>query len=200
MPSDVEGSYSRRAAEYTAALGSIATVHPSDLALVTSRASSVVGPLLDAGCGPGHWTAHLASQCADARGVDRVPAFIEHARAEHPTVPFTVGDIDALADPDEGYGGVLAWYSLIHHEPDAVRRALDEFARVLRPGGQLLVGFFLGAAVDPFDHAVVTAYRWPAEALAGELDATGFAIVETHTRIGAAARPRPHGAITAVLR
>jgi SAM-dependent methyltransferase len=196
----VEGAYSKRAAEYTAAFGSMSAVHPSDLALVTSWASSVEGPLLDAGCGPGHWTAYLASRGSDVRGLDRVPAFIEHARAEHPTLRFTTGDIDALADPDQSYGGVLAWYSLIHHEPETIRRALDEFARVLRPGGHLLVGFFLGAAVEPFDHAVVTAHRWPAGALARELDAAGFTLVETHTRTVAAARPRPHGAITAVRR
>ncbi|MDF2443234.1 MAG: hypothetical protein JWR01_1437, partial [Subtercola sp.] len=54
------------------------------------------------------------------------------------------------------------------------RHAVDEFARVLRPGGQLLVGFFLGADVAPFDHAIVTAYRWPADLLADELRVSGF--------------------------
>jgi hypothetical protein len=61
------------------------------------------------------------------------------------------------------------------------------------------VGFFLGPIVEPFDHAVVTAYRWPAELLAHELEAAGFSVIETHTRTGPHERPRPHGAIQAVL-
>ena len=199
MAPDVEHSYTLRAAEYTAQLGSMAAVHPSDRELVTSWAGSVDGPLLDAGCGPGHWTAHLGAHGSDVRGVDQVPAFIDHARTTHPGLPFRVGSIDALEDPAGTYGGVLAWYSLIHHEPTAIGRALDEFARVLRPDGRLLVGFFLGAELEPFDHAVVTAYRWPSGLLADELGAAGFDVVETHTRVGRTAKPRPHGAILARL-
>jgi len=197
MAPDVQASYALRAEEYTEQLGSMTSVHPSDVQLVQSWAASVDGPLLDAGCGPGHWTAFLAGSGIDARGVDRVPAFIEHARDRWPSLTFTVGDVDALADPADTYGGVLAWYSLIHHGPGSIGRPLEEFARVLRPGGQLLVGFFLGTEVEPFDHAVVTAYRWPAPALAKELTAAGFDVIEVHTRTNAGARPRPHGAILA---
>jgi SAM-dependent methyltransferase len=199
MASDVTASYSHRAARYTKHLGSMTTVHPSDLQLVTSWAATVDSPLLDAGCGPGHWAGHLAEQGCDVRGVDQVSAFINHARHTYPTVPFALGDIDALADASDSYGGVLAWYSLIHHKPGDITRALDEFARILRPGGRLLVGFFLGAHVEPFEHAIAAAYRWPADALANELRAAGFTVIETHTRTGLNAQPRPHGAILAQL-
>lgn len=200
MTADVAGAYGQRAAEYAAQLGSMAAVHPSDVALVSSWAASVDGPLLDAGCGPGHWTAFLAAAGADARGVDLVPAFVEHARATHPGVPYAVGDLDALDDADDSAGGVLAWYSLVHHDLASVHRPLDEFARVLRPGGRLLVGFFVGDAPEPFDHAVVTAHRWSVAALEDELRAAGFDVLETHTRTGADPLPRPHGAVSARLR
>ena len=104
-----------------------------------------------------------------------------------------------LHDASGSVGGILAWYSLIHHEPSTVRAALEEFARVIRVGGSLLLGFFIGPAVEPFDHAVVTAYRWSPEALSTELRAAGFDIIETHTRIGRTPKPRPHGAIVAQL-
>ncbi|MBF4582329.1 class I SAM-dependent methyltransferase [Curtobacterium sp. VKM Ac-2865] len=200
MPPDVHAAYARRAGEYAEHLGRVSSVHPSDVHLVTTWASCVEGPLLDAGCGPGHWTAHLAGQGFDVRGVDQVPAFIDHARRADPDGSFTLGSIDVLDEPDDTYGGVLAWYSLIHHDPRTIRRPLDEFARVLRPGGRLLVGFFVGDALEAFDHAVVTAWRWPADLLARELEAAGFDVIETHSRTAVSGTPRPHGAIVARLR
>lgn len=199
MTPNVEGSYSNRAEEYTELLGSMTTVHPCDVQLVTAWAAEVTGPLLDAGCGPGHWSDHLARHGSDVRGIDQVSAFIDHARETYPSVPFATGSIDALPDAADAYGGVLAWYSLIHHEPSTIRRALTEIARVLRPDGRLLVGFFLGASVEAFDHAVVTAYRWPVDLFSRELNAAGFEVVEAHTRTGPAAGLRPHGAILACL-
>lgn len=197
MGSDIRASYARRADEYAEHLGSMASVHPSDLQLVTAWADEMRGPILDAGCGPGHWSGYLASRGNDVRGIDLVPAFVEHARAVHPGVPFDVASIDALPHPANSFAGVLAWYSLVHHPPGDNRRALDQFARVLRPGGGLLLGFFTAPAVEEFDHAVATAYRWPPGVLSGELRAAGFEVIETHTRTGARPQPRPHGAILA---
>ena len=174
-------------------------VHPSDVQLVTTWAEQIDGPLLDAGCGPGHWTGYLAKSVSDARGVDQVPNFIDHARKTYPQVTFEVGSIDALPEASGSIGGVLAWYSLIHHEPGAIHHPLAEFARVLRPGGGLLLGFFIGSSVEAFDHAIVTAYRWSAEALSEELRRIGFEVIEIHTRTGFRSKPRPHGAILARL-
>jgi SAM-dependent methyltransferase len=188
-------AYSARAAEYIELLGSVEAMHPSDRELIGTWGGQVVGPAIDAGCGPGHWTAYLASRGVDIRGIDLAPAFIDHARRAHPDLRFATGSLDALDASDASLGGVLAWYSLIHHAPDAMGSALDEIARVLRPGGLLLVGFFDGTAIEPFDHAVVTAYRWPVADLSERLRASGFEIVETHTRTGVGYRP--HAAIVA---
>lgn len=192
---DVSEAYSARAAEYIEALGVVEAMHPSDAALIASWGAQVDGPALDIGCGPGHWTAFLAERGLDIRGVDLTPAFIEHARATYPDVRFATGSVEALDASDASLGGVLAWYSLIHHTPDAIGPALDEIARALRPGGLLLVGFFEGAIVEPFDHAVTTAYRWPVAELGERLRASGFELVETHTRTSP--NTRPHAAIVA---
>lgn len=199
MASDVDASYSLRAADYTEHFGSMSTVHPSDVQLVASWAERIDGPLLDAGCGPGHWTSFLVNNGDDACGVDLVAEFIDHARKTYPQVPFEVGDVDALKQASDTMGGVLAWYSLIHHEPARIQLALREFARVLRPEGGLLLGFFIGPDVKSFEHAVAPAYWWSVEALSEELRIAGFQVVETHTRTGFRPRPRPHGAILARL-
>jgi SAM-dependent methyltransferase len=199
MGSSILAAYARRADEYAEHLGSMASVHPSDLQLVTTWADEMRGPLLDAGCGPGHWSGYLARRGNDVRGIDLVPAFVNHARTAYPQVVFEVASIDRLPHPANSFAGVLAWYSLIHHQPGDIRGALDQFAQVLRPGGGLLLGFFTGHAVEEFDHAVATAYRWPPEVLSDELRAAGFEVIETHTRTGARPQPRPHGAILAQL-
>jgi len=182
-------AYSHRAAEYIDALGSIATVHPLDHRLVTSWASQVDGPIIDAGCGPGHWTNLLAEQGHDARGVDLVPEFVTHATTAYPHVDFMVGSLDSLDAAPGSVAGILSWFSLIHFPPATVRNALREFGRVLEPGGSLLVGFFEGPTVEQFAHAVTPAYRWPVDDLAGELDATGFDVIESHARKVAGERP-----------
>lgn len=194
----VPASYSARAAEYIRLLGSMKAVHPSDRQLVTSWAATIAGTVIDVGCGPGHWTDHLTSSGCDALGIDPTPSFVEHARATYPDIPFVVAQAEKIPASTSSVGGVLAWYSLIHHEPGRIRLPLEECARVLRPGGTLLMGFFEGATFEPFDHAVVTAYRWPVSTLSGHLDAAGFDVVETHTRTGSGYRP--HGAIWAVLK
>ena len=187
---DVADAYSRRAAEYTELLGSMRAVHPSDRQLVDSWADLVRGPALDAGCGPGHWTGYLAGRGLHVRGVDLVPAFVEHARSTHPDVRFDVGSIDRIEEPDGSVGGVLSWYSTIHHDPTRIARPIAEFARVLRSGGVLLLGFFDGgAAVEEFDHAVTPAYRWPASVLESMVEAHGFEVLETHRRTGQGHRP-----------
>ncbi|GLK17850.1 class I SAM-dependent methyltransferase [Herbiconiux flava] len=190
MVDQVTTAYSQRSAEYTELFGSMRHVHPSDLALVTTWAASVDGPVIDAGCGPGQWTAFLTERGLSARGVDRVPEFVARARRSYPGVPFALGSLDALDAATGSSGGVLAWYSLIHREPSTIQDALQEFHRVLKPGGALLIGFFEGAALEPFDHAVVTAHRWPVDRLAAELELAGFGVHEKHVRVTAGERPQ----------
>lgn len=198
MTTTVTEAYSRRAAEYTQLLGSMEAVHTSDRQLIDSWADTLAGPVLDAGCGPGHWTHHLAGRGLDVRGIDLVPAFVEHARQSYPDVPFRIGSIDAIEEADGPLGGVLSWYSTIHHHPSRIAATFDEFARVLRPGGGLVVGFFDGPVLEAFDHAVTPAYRWPPEELERLLTASGFTVSEIRTR--ADQGQRSVGAIVAELR
>lgn len=197
MP-DVASAYSTRSAEYAELIGTMDAVHPSDRHLIETWARSVSGRILDAGCGPGHWTHHLAGLGVEARGVDLVPEFIEHARSAYPGLQFDTGSIDAIDEPDAALGGILSWFSTIHHDPADIAVPVAEFARTLRPGGTLLLGYFdTVASVEAFDHAVVRAYRWPAAELQAVLEGAGFVVIETHRR--AERGRRPVGAIVCEL-
>jgi SAM-dependent methyltransferase len=191
----VRSSYGSRAAEYTEHLGSVEAMAAEDRRVLAEWATTIHGPALDAGSGPGHWTAFLAEHGVETEGLDVVPEFVESARRRFPQLRFRLGGLEALPAADGSLGGILSWYSVIHTEPGSVPAILDEFARCLRPGGTLLLGFFDGPRIEPFDHAVVTAWSWPVEAMAVQLRRAGFEVVGTHARTDPGSRP--HGAILA---
>ncbi|GAC56270.1 hypothetical protein GOHSU_04_01390 [Gordonia hirsuta DSM 44140 = NBRC 16056] len=87
---------------------------------------------------------------------------------------------------------------MIHTAPDRMQTLLAESARCLAPRGSLFVGFFAGSRVELFGQAVTTAYFWPVDEMASELERAGFQVVGTHTRGDPGSRR--HADITAVLR
>lgn len=189
-------AYGRRAEEYISLLGDIEATASLDRELIAGWARGQPGgPLLDVGCGPGHWTNWLHEQGLDVGGVDPTPEFVYAARKRFPEVSFRAGFAERLDVADASLAGILAWYSLIHLRPDRVPAALAEFARVVEPGGGLLVGFCRGPELEPFDHAVTTAYFWPVDRLSRMIEEAGFAVSVRDTRDDPGARP--HGAIVA---
>ena len=191
-------AYGARAAEYTRLFGSVENMHELDQQCIRRWAAGVDGQMIDAGCGPGHWTNFLHQQGAMIEGLDLVPEFIEDARARFPEVPFRMGSFRDMGFPDNTLQGVLAWYSLIHIGPDELHLALKEFARVLASGGQLLIGFFDGPPGVCFPHAVTTAYYWSTEQMGDLLGKAGFEVLEVETRQDAG--KRAHAAVTAAVR
>ena len=184
-----------RASEYISLFGSIDAAAEQDREFVFTWARNINGRIIDIGCGPGQWANYLHENGIDIQGVDPVPEFIDVARQRYPDVGFRIGRADRLGVDDASLGGVLAWYSLIHTEPDQIGALLTEFARCIRPGGGLAIGFFQGSELASFDHAVTTAYFWPVDLLVSHVERAGFVIADVHTRIDPAARP--HGAIIA---
>jgi SAM-dependent methyltransferase len=193
-------AYDARAGEYVALIGEVEQLVDADRDEVGRWADAVDGRILDAGCGPGLWTRFLHDRGHRMLGVDLSERFIAHARRRHPQPEFLNRSFAELPLPDAALGGILAWYSLIHTPPAHLPVILAEFARVLAPGGSILIGFFDGTPREPFPHAVTTAYFWDPDALTRLLDAAGFAVTATERRgrMPGEASSRPHASVTAV--
>ena len=102
------------------------------------------GPVADVGCGPGYVTRHLHDLGVDAFGIDLSPEMIAIARRDYPVLRFEVGTMTDLDLLDDSVTGVLAFWSVIHVPDHGVPGVLEQFRRVLRAGGPLLVGFHVG--------------------------------------------------------
>ncbi|MGC4805603.1 class I SAM-dependent methyltransferase [Micromonospora sp. DT233] len=194
----VRRAYASVAELYISRLGTCEQVHADDLAFIGRHLVGRPGPVLDAGCGPGHLTEYLRSSGVDATGIDLVPEFIAHARAAHPGGSYRLGSLAALDVADHRLAGVLAWYSLIHLPPQDLDGVLAELRRAMAPGAVLVTGFFDGGdEIAAFDHKVTTAYRWPVDEFSARLTRAGFTEVEREQRPGEATQ-RPHAAIAAI--
>lgn len=191
-------AYASRATEYTAILEAVDDMHELDRRRIELWAEQISGCVIDAGCGPGHWTDFLHKRGADITGMDLVPEFIESARVRFPDVSFQVSSLRALDIADRSLGGVLAWYSLIHLPPAELPQVLSELRRVLTSQGHLLVGFFEGDSAEPLDHAVTRAYYWSVDQMRSMLHDAGFDLIDVETRQDPGSRP--HAAISAIAR
>ena len=102
------------------------------------------GRVADLGCGPGRVGAFLAARGVEIVGIDLSIRMLEVGRQAHPDLCFAVGDLAALPMADQSLDGAVCWYSIIHTAPDHLDGVFDEFARVLVPGGHLLLAFQAG--------------------------------------------------------
>jgi SAM-dependent methyltransferase len=101
-----------------------------------TRLAGRAGRVLDVGCGPGHLLAEFKSLGWEVLGTEATEHAATIARGRH-GVQVRVGDLRELALPAAHFDAVVSWHTLEHMaRPDDV---LDEIARLLKPGGVLLV-------------------------------------------------------------
>jgi ubiquinone/menaquinone biosynthesis C-methylase UbiE len=96
-----------------------------------------VGRALDAACGTGRHAIHLRAAGWDVIGLDATPAMLDRARAKAPDVRFEPGDLLSL--PLENAAVDLAVCSLALTHVRELEGAIVELARVVRPGGTVIL-------------------------------------------------------------
>ena len=98
--------------------------------------------VLDVGCGDGLLTsvaAALAGPTGEAIGLDASPEMIQWASRRHPEADFVAGSADSLP-MDAAEFDVVTCSLVLHHLPRERRAAaVAEMARVVKPGGRVLL-------------------------------------------------------------
>lgn len=110
---------------------------PRDRELLGHFAASVRDPVVDIGTGPGQIGAFVRVRGRHVTGLDFSTEMTGLARARLDAA--VAADMRRLPFADERVGGLLAFYSVIHLPRPDIGAALEEFHRVLRPGGRLLL-------------------------------------------------------------
>ena len=186
---NLQNSYDRVAEAYTEQIFDELSGKPLDCQLLDRLAESVrgIGPICDLGCGPGQVARYLHMPGAEVCGVDLSAGMVEQARRLNPGIPFIQGDMLALEIADETWGGIAAFYSLIHVPRAELGQAVGEMYRVLRPNGLALVAFHIGDETkhleDWFGESVsVDFFFFRPEEIKERLLAVGFTIEDVIER------------------
>lgn len=135
--------------------------------------------VLDVGCGTGGFAREIARTTgAPVTGLERSAAFLDHARTAGGDVEWVQGDAEELPFADASFDRLLL--SLVLHQLARPERAVAEAARVLRPGGIVLV-----RTIAPADVAERVPERYlPSVAAADSARLPELATIEGWLRAG----------------
>ena len=92
---------------------------------------------LDVGCGEGRFCRVLRGMGIDAAGIDPTEALIARARKLDPTGDYRITQAEELPFADGVFDLVVSYVSLV--DIPGYEEAIAEMARVLKPGGTLLI-------------------------------------------------------------
>ncbi len=159
---------------------------PAARAVVDHAAPRSGERAVDVGCGTGNGALLLAERGAQVIGVDPAERLLEIARAEARArgldVAFVTGAAGALPCPDQAADLVISVFGVIF-APDATA-AVRELARVLAPGGRIVISAWIPAG--PISEMVAMARQATAAASAASVVAQPSAAADAP----AAGQPR----------
>jgi SAM-dependent methyltransferase len=202
----IQTSYDCVAEEYARHIFTELENKPLDRELLTRFAAAVKGKgdVCDMGCGPGHIARYLrdaggaggsdhgagdsshgagGSSHLDVFGLDLSAGMLEEARRLNPDIPFRQGNMLALDLPDASLAGIAAFYAIVNLSRESLPQVFREMARVLQPGGLLLLAHHIGDETlhkdEWWDRPVTLDFRFYApKSIQTDLEAAGLAVEE----------------------
>lgn len=176
----VRTGYDAVAAEYLAArhLDANQSSFLEDFARHVQRGARV----LDAGCGAGIPVTRWLSERFAVTGVDISEEQIRRARELIPEAAFIRQDMTALDFPDQSFDAICSFYAVIHIPREEHRPVLENFHRMLKPGGILLLCTGAGDTPGDIDEFFGVPMYWShydAETNLRMTEDAGFAILRS---------------------
>jgi len=108
--------------------------------------------ICDAGCGPSaHIGRYLFDKGIKIIGVDISEKCVELARINNPEMKFECADISNMPFDDNTFDGLISYYSIINTPKIYVSKLFNEFSRVLKTNGYILVTVKAGTAEGYID-------------------------------------------------
>jgi SAM-dependent methyltransferase len=187
---ELQSGYDPVAEDYAREFRDEMSKKPFDRKMLDWLAEKVngLGTICDLGCGVGQAAGYLHGRGASVCGIDLSTEMIKQARSLNPDIAFQQGNMLALTGVAEGsFGGIAAFYSIIHIPRPSLVDAMQEMKRVLCPGGRLLLTFHIGQKdihLDEWWNKPVSLdfYFFETEEMKGHLTQAGFELEEVIER------------------
>ncbi len=146
-PAAVRAAYGAAARDYAVEFAADLDRLPVDRAVLDAAAERLAGraEVLDLGCGPAQVGGYLAARGVSVTGIDLAPEMLGVAQERGAPVRLACADLRALPIRSRSCSGAVAFYSIQHLPRADLGDALVELARVLEPGGTLVLATHLGA-------------------------------------------------------
>lgn len=117
-------------------------LRPVEVLLLVAHRDELSGRVLEIGCGAGRLTGYLIELATSVVGLDTSPRMVEYCRSAYPGATFMVQDMRDLSQfATASFDAVVAIDNVVdvlNHSERA--RVLGEIARLLEPGGILIMG------------------------------------------------------------
>ena len=107
--------------------------------------------VLDAGCGAGIPISQTLSERFQVTGVDFSEAQIELAKKNVPNATFLCEDMTKLDFPENTFYGITSYYAIIHIPREEHQPLLQNFYKMLKPGGFALLCLGAEHSVEDID-------------------------------------------------
>jgi ubiquinone/menaquinone biosynthesis C-methylase UbiE len=150
------------------------------------RVPTKESPILDAGCAFGRDTIIFADHGYKVQGIDMSEGLLHRAQKLHPEISFQKMDVRKLDFPDDNFAGIWCNATLLHLNSLDMIKALEEFKRVLIPGGIIFMSLKEGAGeeeiIEKFSSNSARYYNYHTiETVRKAVEAAGLTVAKVYT-------------------
>lgn len=157
-------------------------IYSDILGRLAQRLAGVSGSVIDTSCGSGHMLSRY-HECYDPEralvGIDLSPRMVAIAGAKlGSSAKILSGDMRDLGTVESGSAAAILSFFAIHHiAPKEISLALQQWHRVLRVGGQLVLATWEGTGpIDYGGKSDVVALRYSRDEITAWAQAAGFVV------------------------